>query len=191
MANSLAPAFGRIAMHTAYGIHTLTHQLFGVIAAGLGTQVVTADGTNVLASTVFPDLVDLFLPFFPTTAVFDSFTLFSKPTPADLPVPVFSAGFTGKIGTSSSPGWTKAVQTTTTWRTANVGLLKLVFLDSASGDTFDPILSAAADPSTDDLDQYMRSDDCIVSGQDNSRAVTFIRQTSTLNEKLRKQYRMG
>lgn len=191
MANDLAPAFGRIAMHTLYGIHTLTHQLFGVNPSGLGTTVLTADSSSVLATSAYDDLVDLLAPFFPASAVFDTFTLYSKPTPEDLPVPVFSSSFVGKVGTSAVPGWSKSVQTTITWRTANVGLVKIVLLDSASGNDFDPVLSASADPATDDLDVYMRSDDAIISGQDNSRAVTFIRETSTLNEKLRKQYRMG
>jgi hypothetical protein len=138
----------------------------------------------------FGELTDLLVPFYPTTVIFDSWVAYTRETVNDLWLPRSGGAFSSVEGTSGTPGWYKAVQTTITWRTEDFNHVKVVLLDSASGNTFDPIFSAAADPSTDDLDAYMRSDDCIIAGQDGSRPTTFVRETSTLNEKLRKQYRM-
>lgn len=140
------------------------------------------------APTMIEDFVDLLLPFYPATVEFDNVIVFSQPTPADDPVPVASLVFTGKIGTQATPGWTKAVQLTMSVRSTNFGVAKYSFLDAASGDTFDPI--RVADTPMQNLLDEVGDTSLGWSAQDNGRPNVFIGLTKTLNEKLRKAYRM-
>lgn len=192
MPNSPAPAFFRANYHSAFGIHTMqvptrawsSDPLFPI--AGVFEAWDTA---SIDAQVMIEGFVDQLLPFYPNSVIFDNFLIFSQPTPDDDPLPVAGAVFTGKIGSAGTPGWTKAVQLTMSLRSTLFGIAKYVFLDAASGSNFDPI--QVPDTPMSDLITYVTDETNAFSAQDNGRPNTFIKLTKTLNEKLRRAYRMG
>lgn len=184
MPSSPAPAYVRINYHSAYGPHTMQVPTLAWNANAFNTW---AAGT-ITDSTMINNLVDKLLPFYPDTVEFDNWIIFSQPTPDDEPIPVDASTFTSKIGTAGTPGWSKAVQLTMSVRSTNFGLCKYVFLDGASGDNFDPIRVADADMLA--LLGVVSSSANGWSAQDNGKPDVFIGLTKTMNEKLRKAYRM-
>jgi hypothetical protein len=148
----------------------------------------TWSGSPVNESDMITFYVEALLPFFGANTTFDNYIVYNVPTVDDDPQPVSSGAFTGETGTAGSPGWTKAVQGTFSIRTTNFGVFKITMLDSASGDNFDPssALGGAA------LDLFNLVSDTLngFSGRDNGRPNVFIKFTQTLNEKLRRSYRM-
>jgi len=184
MPASPAPAYVRINYHSAYGQHTMQVPTL----AWSSNQFTTWASGSVTDSKMIDDLVALLLPFYPSTVTFDNWIVFSQPTPTDAPVPVNASTFTGMDGTAGSPGWTKAVQLTMSVRSTNFGVAKYVFLDGASGNNFDPI--RVADSAMLAVLAEVADTSNGWSAQDNGRPDTFIGLTKTMNEKLRKAYRM-
>jgi len=103
-------------------------------------------------------------------------------------LPVNSGTFTGMEGTAAVPGWTKAVQLTMTVRSTLFGIAKYVFLDAASGDNYNPIRTP--DSSMTNMLTVLNDVTNGWAARDNGRPENFLGLTKTLNEKLRKAYRM-
>lgn len=185
MPASPSPAFVRINYHSPFGFHTMQ---IPTLAWDSGNFATWAAGV-VDDSTMIEDLVTLMLPFFPEGVIFDNWLIFSQPTPEDDPVPVAAGLFVLFEGTAALPGWTKAVQETITIRSTNFGVSKLVFLDAASGNSFEPI--TVPDGSMTALLNEIGDTSKGWSAQDNGRPATFIKLSKTLNEKLRRAYRMA
>lgn len=185
MPASPAPAFVRINYHSPYGPHTMQ---VPTLAWSAGLFSTWASGT-IDDDIMIGALVTTLLPFYPDDVTFDNWIVFSQPTPDDDPLPVDSGTFTGQDGTAVSPGWSKAVQLTMSVRSTNFGISKFVFLDAASGNNFDPIRTA--DSAMIALMTVITDTTNGWSAQDNGRPDTFIGLTKTLNEKLRRAYRMA
>jgi hypothetical protein len=185
MPNSLNPAFFKLNYHSNAGPHTAT---VPTLLWNVGNTFDTWNAGTVDEITMIEGYVDKLLPFFASDTEFDNWVTYLKPPdPAD-PQPVSSGSFTGKVGTASSPGWTTAVQGTFSIRTHLFGIYKIVMLDGASGNSFAP--SSALGGAALDLFNYVSDKDNGFSGQDNGRPNVFIKFTKTLNEKLRRAYRL-
>lgn len=185
MPESPAPAFVRINYHSVYGPHTMQVPTLAFAAGDFETWA----GGSVSAATMIGDMVDFLLPFYPDTTVFDNYIVFSQPTPADDPLPVDGGVFVSVEGTAATPGWTKATQLTMSIRSTLFGISKIVFLDAASGNNWDPIRSP--DASMTALLAELSDLSNGWAARDNGRPNTFVGLTKTLNEKLRKAYRMA
>jgi len=185
MPNSLNPAAFKLNYHSNAGPHTAE---VPTLNWNVGNTFDTWNSGTVDDETMITDYVTALLPFFGSDVEFTDAIIYLIPSPGADPQPVQSYGFTGLVGSASSPGWTTAVQATYSVRTHLFGLYKIVMLDMASGNSFAPssVLGGAAL----DLFNIISDKDRGFSGRDNGRPNVFIKFTKTLNEKLRRAYRL-
>jgi hypothetical protein len=128
-------------------------------------------------------------PFLPPTSTFDNYLIFNAASEASPLLPVKGDSIS-LPGTSSVPGWTKAVQAQLNMRSASFNVTKLVFLDAASGNTFDPVTDLTTNA---DLQALYTEFTKVINGwaaRDNAQPSTFSSFDRTLNEKLRRRYHM-
>jgi hypothetical protein len=191
--NSLFPAFVKIDYHSVWGVHSM------VIPTREWSPGAPEDDNGVFtdwldasrsAVDMITDLVTAFAPFFLATTSFDIFTIYTLASAGAKPLPV-STGELGIDGTSVSTSWDKAVQKTLSFRSEDFGILKLVFLDCPSGNNFDRVNSFDADAASLAILDLLKDNDNGWSARDNSRPNAIIQQATTLNEALRKTYRMN
>lgn len=193
--NSLAPAFIQIQYTSLFGLHTMTIPsvpFIQVPATGqwrFDLRGGAVDETPL--STGIDDFLNVVREYFDNTTVFANYTAFTQTDAAAQPIPV-ETGTLGKVGVfeSGAGGWTKAVQTTLTWRTDTFGLYKLVMLDSVTGNNFDRKSGLPVGSRRKIVSDYITSQFTWLAGRDGGRPVTFLQEAVTLNEKLRKSYRM-
>lgn len=188
--NSLYPAYLEINYHSSFAPHVMTIPLISWepsvdIAGELGTW----GGTPVQASDGVQTLVDLLLPFFPSTVEFDYFFVHTYASPTADPVVAAGATLTG-AGSAGTPGWSKATQATFTFKTAAGGLSKSVLLDNATGNNFNPLNFASLTGDALTYVNWYLSDDSFIAGRDNARPSFFLKISYDLNDALRKQYHM-
>jgi hypothetical protein len=194
MQNSLSPAFVRIDYTSIYGAHSMT-----LPSVDVGTTTIGGDIYQFLlpipllpttVSGAVEDFVDVIKPFFIPSTIFNGYTLFTQATPEDTPVPVETNNL-NIAGTGGDTTWEKAVQFTLTWRTTEFGVFKLVFLDAVSNNNFDKITDADSDIGLDPVNEYVTASVSWLRGRDGGRPKTFLQAAKTLNEKLRRSYRMN
>ena len=192
--NSLYPAFVRIDSESQFGPHSMTVPSVPVIAAVGGGAPYTFDlrglSVDVNVKDAGEDFVDVLKPFFGPSYNFIGWTLFTMADPDATPVPVQS-GSLAVAGTHAGGSWTKAVQATWTWRTDAFGIFKIVLLDGSSEDSFDKATSVTGYPIGDALSDYVTAPSTWVAGRDGGRPDVFLQVAYTLNEKLRRSYRMN
>lgn len=191
MPNSLSPAFFRLEYHSAYGPHVQTVptlEWLDVASTAAFGKFTNWSAGDVDALAMIEDFVDAMLPFYPDDVVYDRFTIYTQATPEDDPLPQTTSTFTGKVGTDDGGSWSKAVQRSLQMRTTNFGIAKYTFLDAASGNNFDRIETAGADILA--FINVVNADTNGFSGQDNGQPSAYLGVTTTLNERLRKSYRM-
>ena len=190
--NSLFPAFVKVDYHSVFGVHSmvLPTRTWSPDGATVAGTFVDWDDNDTDADDMIQALVTLFLPFFIATTTFDLYTIYTMAAAGAKPVPVASAEL-GLDGTSVSTTWAKAVQKTFTFRTDLFGILKLVFLDCPSGNNFDRVNAFGADAATLAILAALSADTNAWSARDNGKPDTVVQQATTLNEALRKTYRMN
>lgn len=191
--NSLYPSFVKIDYHSAYGSHVMTIPTLQWQATpnvnGAGAFTDWAASTRD-ADDMINQLVDLMAVFFKDDTTFDLYTIYNMTAPDADPNPVASKAL-GTAGSNSTTTWSKAVQTTFTFRTALFGIMKLVFLDAPSGGLFDRILSFDASPEAVAIRAALNSSSNGWAGRDGGRIDTLVQIAYTLNEKLRREYNMN
>jgi hypothetical protein len=185
MPESQNPSFVKILYHSNAGPHTMEVPTLQWNESG--TFDVWGGGT-VVDHDMVEAFVTLLLPFFGSDTEFESFIIYNVPTPGAAPQPVASFPLSGMVGSASSPGWTTAVQGTFSIRTTLFGLFKITMLDGASGNSFAPSTALGGDALA--LFEELISDANGWSGRDNGQPNVFIKFTKTLNEKLRRSYRL-
>lgn len=192
--NSLSPAFVRIDYTSIHGPHSMTLPSVPVIAAVGGGAPYTFDlrgaAIDVPVKGAVEDFVAIIAEFFETTTTFVAWTLYTQADADATPLPV-QADNLGIDGTAATTTWDKAVQVTFTWRTDAFGIFKLVFLDAVSNNNFDKATNFDIDTATEALHDYVTADVTWLAGRDGGRPNTFLQRAKTLNEKLRRSYRMN
>lgn len=192
MANSLFPAFVVLEYHSAFGHHKMT----------IPTKVYTPPDVTFSAGSflawnssqrdadeMINDLVELMAVFWKTDTTFDSYTIYTMDDPDAAPQPQYAAAL-GIPGSNSSTSWSKAVQTTFSFRTDLFGQFKLVFLDAPSGNLFDRIDTFSTSPEAIAIRDELADSANAWSARDNGKPVTLVQIAYTLNEKLRREYNM-
>jgi len=190
---SLAPAFVVVEYHSAFGPHQATYPTLGwddaIVAGGHG---VFKDhlGVDRDSDDMIKDLVNKLKAFFSADVLFDNYIIYNQPDADDIPQPV-TGNSLAIAGTNVAPGWEKATQNTWSFRTEFFNLSKLVLLDSATADNFDRITNITGITAAEDLVTEWTSTANGWAGRDGGRPTTFIQIAVTLNEKLRRGYRMN
>lgn len=190
--NSLSPAFVKINYASAFGSHVMTVPCVPIIlAAGADPARFDLRGAAlpVPVQGAVEDYVDVLKTWFPSTVTFQDYVGFAQASPTDVPVPVV-AGSLGIVGTNASPGWTKAVQQTFTFKADDYTIFKVVLLDAGSFSTFDKRTDPASTPLLTALVDYVTAEVTWVASRGGGRPNSFLQNSTTLNEALRKRYNM-
>jgi len=193
MANFRGPYFVKISSHSDFGPHTEQIPTTDYTGPSIGFPfgIFTGwDDTLADADAMIVALVDKMAKFYPPSYTFDNWQVFHQALPTDPAIPLAGNTFTSKVGTSILTGWDMATQATLTWRSTTFGKQKLVFLDFASGGSFAKVSTLPGSGNLFDLDAELTSVSNGWKAQDNGRPNTFISMTATLNEKLRRSYRL-
>lgn len=130
------------------------------------------------------------VPFFPATVNLLRATLLVTDPEDEALVPAFSWALSGGEGTALTPGWSKAVEWTISFRSEDNNVSKLVLLDAASFDNFSKITDLTGETALAALIAEWTDTANAWAARDNTRPATWTQATRTLNEKLRKAYRM-
>jgi hypothetical protein len=193
MANARGPYYFQLNSHSIYAPHTATVQTgnwTNATSAGGKGQFIDWNGDGQDALAMIEGYVDLLAPFYPTTYIFDNWTIFNQPFDPGPSFPRTSGVLTGKVGTDATPGWDKATQATLWWKTTGFGDMKIALLDFGSNDDFNKASTLTPGRLTD-LNDYITDMAWAFAGRDNNRPATFKSSTVKLNDELRKQYRMA
>lgn len=192
MANSLSPAFFRLFYHTAWGQHVQTVPTLAwdptAGTNGVGGYINWA-GVEIDAQDMIFALVEELNEFQPSSAVYDSAIIYTQAsaTADALPRAALTINEAGTGAGSDVP----ACQTTMTMRTDLFGIFKLVWFDATPTADFLPQRTLPASGQPLDLFNVLRSDDWAFAGRDGGQPTQFIQVSYTLNEALRRQYRLN
>lgn len=184
----LDPAFVQIFYHSDFGVHIMT--LPTKAYDSVDDTFATWGGTPKDSDDMILELIDKFSFLFPSTVSFDSYRIFSVGAPPDIPFLERAATITGKVGTASSPSWSKAVQGTLSALDSAGQKLRLTFLDSDSAGSFDAIFTLPGSGALFDLFAEWKDASNGWSSRNGQPPSTFLEYSKTLNEKLRREYRM-
>jgi len=148
MENSLKPSYIQFRYHSSLGAHKMTlptrqWSLAGGIS-GFGSFTSWDDSIRDVGDMV-DDFVDLLVPKFPASVVFDDWQVFNWNETAGFFIPVAGDGFTGKVGTDGTPSWFYAVESVFTMFDTEFATAKLVLLDTSSRGNFARRTGATAD----------------------------------------------
>lgn len=188
--HSLYPAFVRIVYHSLYGAHTMTLPTTPLTIDPLQVDQSTFDawvGDPIIWTEMVDALLEDLIDFFPASVEFDTATVYtmSSPTAAPTPIDSYSLEF---VGTNVTLGWSQATQQTFTFRTTAFGISKLTLLDVASAGSFPRVTDPSGNAAMLALIEEWTNPAKGWSGRDNARPNTFIQSSTTLNEKLRREY---
>jgi hypothetical protein len=191
MPNSVAPGFIQIESTSIFGAHSAelpvnTITIDSVVP--LDSTILAWDGSQIDWTVMVDALITELVDRYPVDYDFLRATLWSQPNPGDLPTFV-ATNSTAISGTVATPGWNKATQETITARDTGGYIVKLVLLDMASTNNFDPQVTLAGAGITSLWAEWS----AITNGWSSragNRPSSFIKATRTLNEKLRKSYGM-
>jgi len=191
--NSLYPAFIQVEYSTAYGIHTMrlaTREWLGGVSEfnELGDFLNWAEAP-VSGMTALEDLLVALRASCPTTTTFTHARVYTMTDPDALPIPRVATAL-ALDGTNASPGWNKAVQWSASFHDTEFNKAKIVLLDAATGNQFDKITDGSLSTLPDIITAFT-AETAFWSSRAGFRPATFIQNTKTLNDKLRRSYRMN
>jgi hypothetical protein len=193
MQNSLSPAFVKIDYTSVYAPHVMTVPSVPLIpAVGDAPPYFDLRGAeiDVNADTAIRDYVAVLADLALGTMVFNSYTIFSQPEVGDTPVPVWSAPL-NVVGTNpSAAAPVKACQQTYSFRATDFTIFKVVLLDFPPMSGFDRTTAPASVLQTNLID-YVTADETWIASRGGGRPNVFLQLATTLNEKLRRSYRMN
>jgi hypothetical protein len=187
MANALGPYFVRIFYHSPQAPHVMTLPTKTWSPDGGAGNFATWDASSISASVMVNALVDVLKTLYPSDCVFDSYGIYSQPTPADDVVPLYAEAVTTGTGTSVDGSWASASELIFVARSTNFGIAKLTLLDAVTSNQFLPMLTLSglyADVFAEWSDEGNGW-----AARDNGRPATFLKMTTNINQALRKEYR--
>jgi len=190
MANSLYPGFIVINEHSEFGSHKRTIPTRAWTGTtGTSGNYVPWGGGIVSDTDMVAALVDKLKAIAVTTYNFDDFTVYTMDSPTATPQPRFAAAI-GEVGALTAADAVPASQGTMSFRTSAFGKFKLVLLDAIPSGDFLPQQPGAFTAGQTALAAEISSDAAAWQGRDGSQITTLLHLTWTLNEKLRKAYRL-
>lgn len=190
--HTLYPGFIRLFYHTAFGNHTMTLPTRAPNPVG-GTNGFGGyenwDSDPIDAKDMIDALVAELVDFHPATANFDNAIIYQVLVSGGEPNPLFSVPIDepGTAVTADVP----ASQTTMTMRTTDFNISKLTWFDATPSTDFLPLRSLPVSGQPLDLFNVWTSRDWAWAGRDGFRADSFIQVSYTLNEALRRSYRLN
>lgn len=181
------PAGVQLFYHSAFGVHTQTLPTLPYLDAS--DEFETWGGGAIDAEDMITALITTFLPLFPDTVVYDSYRIFTQGDEESLPFLRKIANLTGLDGTSVTGGWSKAVQGTLSALGEDGSKARITLLDSDSNNDFSLITSLTGAVLPAIMDEWGATTNGW-STRGDSKPNTFLEYSKTLNEALRREYRM-
>jgi hypothetical protein len=187
--DGLFDSYVKIYYHSAFAPHSHTIPIRPIETTGLGDAgtLLNWSGDSIAADTMVKTMIDKMAEIIPSTTVYDKYTLY-KWNPVTLVFnPVFEETYSVTGSAVGLTGQAKAVQNTLSIRTLGFGLLKIVFLDRPSNNTwgndydmttFTEIIAEAT------------SAENAWAGRDNTRPFNATNVSISLNKRLRRKYNM-
>ena len=146
--HTLKPSYQEWRYHSAFGAHKmiLPTREWSPVGGISGFGSYTSWDTNLRdAGDMIDDFVDLLLPKFPSTVVFDSWQIWNFDEDADFFIPVAGDAFTSKVGTDGTAAYSQAVQSVMTMFDTAFNTCKIVLLDMNSRNNFNRRTAATVD----------------------------------------------
>lgn len=190
MPESVAPAFVKINYHSPLGTHV---QIIPTLAWTAGADAglfATWSGGTTDAQTMIENLINAIALIAPDGNSYDNFVIYSQPTPDDIPRPV-AQGNLGIAGLDTTPGWWQAVQVTMNFRSSLFGAMKIVVLDAATNNDFSKTTVLPGSGALFEVFGLLTVNSNGWAARDNGQVTGFVSQTVTLNEKLRRAYKLA
>lgn len=190
MANSDGgfPFFFRFSYSTSYTFHVHTRGLRAVTSSGAGDAgtVVRWDDVEAATDDVIETYITNWLSYQPVSTSVLDYILYRVPSPGQAPEPLFASNVTGTGALGDLTGRAAGVQHMLTFRTSTFGLMKVVSLDRASGNTFGKrnTLSAAETG----FRNYILSGAHAIMSAGNGRPISLHALNITLNDRLMRSY---
>lgn len=190
---ALDPAYGVLSYTTDYSEHKqviptlnwVSTSITGVLGSYVAWDTVPID-----AEAMWDALIAKLKVFQHTTTQYTLLEIFTKASPTN-PSILVAAKDLSVAGTSAAGGVRKAVQATFNMKTTGGNPAKLVFLDYPHGTgQFDKQQGSGLSADAAALIAEMADTGNAWAGRDKNRINTLLSVTNTLNEALRKQYRM-
>lgn len=191
--NLLFPTAGLIEYTGIVGTHFMTVPLteWSPVSSGHPMGTCTAwDSTQKDVSDFFDEYTDLIKVFLDNTASILNATIYTYASPGAPGRPRETVTYTGKVGTGGTV--IPAAQQTISFKTSDFGTFRVVILDSVVTSAFQPkkALVSPADDKEIALVNYIKDDANCIQGRDGFQVQTYRGITYTLNEKLRRSYRL-
>jgi hypothetical protein len=194
MANTLFPAFVKLEYTTTFAPHVAILPIRDTPIFDADPELTTVenwDGAQVPLSDMVIDLATAMAKYYTADDAFTLYSTWTMLTPTSDPVfqetlrldPII-------VGTGTTIGWQKAVQSTHSFRTSLGGTSKLVCLDAGSFNAWDKQVDPTGSADLLAIIAAWTSNSNAFAGRDGGRPSTFMQLTKTLNEKLRRAYRM-
>jgi hypothetical protein len=195
MANSLFPGYVDVEYTSVYGPHAMRLPIRAepdFDADPTLTQLEMWDLTPRSLFDMVTDLVTALAAYYPATTDFQLYSVWTLATPTSDPVfrQVSRFGVSPISGSGTSVGWDKATQLTHTFRTSGGGVSKLVALDAGSFNAWNKQTDPTGSADLLAVIAEWTSGAAGWAGRDGFQPTTFLQLTKTLNEELRKSYRM-
>jgi hypothetical protein len=194
MPNSLYPAFIELEYSTPYGEHVMTIPIRAVPDFESDPALTICenwDATTSVVSTTVANLCAQFANFYTDDSQFNLYSIWTMADSEAIPEFAETYRFTTPIqGSSASTTWKKAAQNTFTFRTADGGISKVTLLDSLSFNLWDKQTDPTGSTDVLAVIDAWTDTNAFFAGRDNARPSAFLQLTKTLNEKLRRAYRM-
>jgi hypothetical protein len=192
--NSLYPAFVRLDYHSIWGAHVAiipTRQWFPTSITGVLGSFENWASVPIDAEVMINELVDVLVPFHLTTTIFDTATVYTMASPTAPAIPQNAAAL-GQVGTTTNTSHAKATQNCFVFRSTTNGKLKIYLLDAPTiGGAFAKVLPGAWNSVMLDLFTTLALPNNAWAARDGGKPNNAMSCTSTLNEKLRKEYGMA
>lgn len=193
MANARGPYYLQLNYHSAYAPHSHTigiNTWTNAASTNNKGQIQNWLGVGIDTKDMIDNLLDVLVPYYPATVHYDNWTIFHQPADPGPSYPMIGDTLSGVVGTSATPGWSKATQANFTWKTTAFGDFKIVLLDFDSSDNFEKVTVLVPGINLN-LDQVVTDDSFGWQARDNTKPDSFKSVTVDLNDALRKQYRMS
>lgn len=192
--NSLHPAYIQLDYHSIHAPHKAilpTTAWFPTSITGDLGSFAGWNSTPVDAEEMALALIDTLKVYYLPSTIFDLatvFTIANELAPVAIPRASIPLAI---VGTSSATAPSKAVQNVFTFRTEEAHILKLYLLDApVIGGNFDRSARGTWSANEIAVEAEIKADGNAWAGRDGAQVSSGIAITKTLNEKLRREYRM-
>lgn len=189
--NSQYPAYVKIDYVSAYAPHSAEICINTVLNPTDPIEDITALAWDDSSANIV-DMVEVLIlewaKHFPAEVNFDTGTLYTLASVDASPVPRGS-WVIDLPGTATAGGWDKATEETLSFRDTEGQIFKLVGLDVDAGGGFNRVTNPASIGSAA-LVAAVTAEGNAWASRNTKRPSVFISRTATLNEKLRRSYRM-